>query len=381
MRKIALITTSRAEYGIQARLIRLLQDDDTIDFSLIVSGTHLSRRHGMSVREIEEDGVNITTKVDLKIDEDSNVSNIMARALIAFGDVLNRLRPDICILLGDRYEMFAAALACTLNGILIAHLYGGETTEGAIDEVFRHSITKAAYLHFTSCEQYRNRVIQLGEAPERVFNVGSLGVENIHFVDLIPRLELAAELGIEFSKKNFLVTFHPVTMESDSALQQVDELLTALSTLSDSTIIFTHPNADAGGDDIAERIKQFVTKNSKSYLFKSLGRKRYFSLVKCVDAVVGNSSSGIVEVPSLGTVTINIGDRQKGRLQAASIFNCQADRESIRDAIDTVVDKGFYRLHAGVNPYEKPDTAQHIFMCLKKIPLPKTLKKQFYDIV
>ena len=381
MKRIALVTTSRAEYGIQSRLIRMLQDDPDIDFRLVVSGTHLSEKHGMTWRQIEADGIVISEKVDIGIDNTESVPYIMAVALEKFADILASIKPDIVVLLGDRYEMLSVALACTLNNIPIAHIHGGETTEGAVDEVFRHSITKAAYLHFTSCEEYRRRVIQLGEAPNRVFNVESLGVENISHIDFIGKRELADTLGIIFSPRNFLVTFHPVTMEERTASEQTKELLSALEMLDNSTIVFTHPNADREGDVIAGLIESFVSKHPKTYLFKSLGIRRYFSLMKFVNAVIGNSSSGIIETPSLGVPTVNIGDRQKGRMQAPSIINCAPICSDISKAIQEAESLDFRNICSkAVNPYAKDGTANQILYELKRNDLSVGLKKEFFDV-
>ena len=380
MRKIALITTSRADYGIQARLAKMLQADADLDFHLIVSGTHLSAKHGYTVKEIERDGVAISARVDIGIDDAVNVPQIMAKAIMGFSEVLTGVEPEICVLLGDRFEMFAAATACTLCNIPVAHLHGGEATQGAHDEAFRHSITKMAHLHFTSCEEYRRRVIQLGENPNRVFNVGALGVENVHRVEIIPRDELVADIGIVLRKRNFLVTFHPVTFDKGAAGRQADELLAALSSLDDATIIFTHPNADAEGDDIVHRIAKFVEEHDNAYLFSSLGARRYLSLVKCVDAVVGNSSSGIIEVPSLRTATVNIGDREGGRIRAESVVDCKPDRQSITAAISTVLSDEFReKLKTVVNPYDKAGTASAILEKLKSLDTRNILKKKFYD--
>ena len=383
MKKIALITTSRADYGIQSRLARRLQDDESVDFFMIVSGSHLSEKHGMTVREIEKDGLAIAERVDLGLDDgNAGIDTVFARGVEAFGDRMRRIKPDICILLGDRYEMFAAAVACVLNGIVIAHLHGGETTEGAIDEVFRHSITKAAYLHFTSCEQYRRRVIQMGEDPGRVFNVGALGVENIQHVSFMSREELEEDLHVKFAKRNYLVTFHPVTYERGSALEQIDELLAALDSLDDAVIVFTHPNADAEGDMIADRISTFVASRRQIAVFrKSLGVRRYLSLAKIVDAVIGNSSSGIVEMPSLKTATINIGNRQQGRVQAKSVLNCEPNRHAILEAIAQSESESFRcMLETVENPYYKADTAENILRIIKEFPIQNGGKKKFFDL-
>lgn len=381
MRKIALVTTSRADYGIQSRLIRMLQDCPDVEFSLIVSGTHLSKKHGMTINEIERDGITIRAKIDIGIDTESDIAIITSNAITGFSHSLSKINPEICILLGDRYEMLAAAIACTLNNIPIAHIHGGEATQGAFDEAFRHSITKMSHLHFTSCEPYRRRVIQLGESPDRVFNVGALGVENIHKVKLLSREELSFQLGITFRKTNFLVTFHPETNNKGAAGSQIDELLTALDKFNDSTIIFTHPNADSEGDVVAEHILQFVNTHSNAYMFSSLGAQRYLSLVKVVDAVVGNSSSGIIEVPSLGTATVNVGNREAGRIRAKSVIDCRPDKVSIEEALNIALSNDFQtRLKNIENPYDKPNTANRILEILLQFSFKDLLSKSFYDI-
>lgn len=382
MRKICLITTSRADYGIQSRLIKLLQDEKNIDFSLVVSGMHICKKYGLTYREIEQDGIKITKMFDIGMDKNGNeeIAEIMAEGLIKFTKALKEINPDIVVALGDRYEMFSAVQACTLCGIPVAHLHGGETTEGAIDEVFRHSMTKASYLHFTSCEAYRQRVIQLGENPERVFNFGSLGVENTRKINLLHKEELSQNLGVNFLEKSILVTFHPVTFEKGEAERQIDELLEALHELKDTTIIFTKPNADPENQIIAQKIDGFVTQNQNAYAFSSLGAVRYLSLVNLVDVVVGNSSSGIIEVPSFKTATVNIGNRQKGRIQADSIINCPPQREDILKALYKAYSPEFRKKLGHVrNPYEGENTAQKILDVLKNVNLEHALKKKFYD--
>lgn len=382
MRRIALITTSRAEYGIQSRLIRMLQDDCDVDFRLVVSGSHLSEKHGMTWRHIEADGIAIAEKVDIGIEDTNSVAHIMATALEKFSDVLAGMKPDLVVLLGDRYEMLSAALACTINNIPIAHIHGGETTMGAIDEVFRHSITKASYLHFTSCEEYRRRVIQLGEHPSRVFNVGSLGVENCRKFKLMAKRELEDSLGFKLGRRNVVVTFHPVTFERGSAVRQVDELLEALDRIQDAEVVITHPNADAEGDAIAERFKDFAERCQNVHLFASLGACRYLSLVKYCDAVIGNSSSGIIEVPSFGVPTVNIGNRQKGRIMASSVICCEPVRDKIHAAIKKAFSPRFVAQIKDIkNPYDKRGTVAAILHHLKSCRLDGACEKKFHDIV
>ena len=379
MRKIALITAARSEYGIQRRLIKQLCEDKEISFSLIVGGSHLSQKHGMTIREIESDGIPIAAKVDIGIDSTSDVPTIMAKALTGFSAALKSCSPDLVIMLGDRYEMLSAALACTLHNIPIAHLHGGETTVGATDEVFRHAITKAAFLHFTSCEEYRNRVIQLGEDPARVFNVGALGVENILQYKLIDRKSLSDSLGIRFLRNNILTTFHPVTLQKGQGVQQVSELLSAFYQLRDTSIIITRPNADCEGDAIAQELERFAKSRDNVYLFSSLGSLNYLSLAKQMDLVVGNSSSGIIEIPSLKVATVNIGDRQKGRIQASSVINCDPVAGNIYNAICRALTPEFKHIvQETINPYEKRGTSAEIIRIIKSSPL--SCVKKFYDM-
>ncbi len=372
MRKICLITTTRAEYGIMSCLIEKLHNDDDIDFSLIASGTHLSEKFGNTYKEIN---IPISKKIDVKIEKSVHIS--MSIAIEKFSSAFKEVKPDIIVILGDRYEIMSVAIAALLNNIPIAHLHGGETTQGAIDEAIRHSITKMSHLHFTSCEAYKNRVIQLGESPSRVFNVGALGVENTKKVDFLSKKELENSLGFKFNQKNILVTFHPVTLEKGKALEQVQELIEALNQLKNTNIIITMPNSDSESDDIFKAIYKFQKQNSNVHTYKSLGMKRYLSTLQFVDMVVGNSSSGIVEVPSFKIPTINVGDRQKGRIQASSILNCEPRKDDILNAI-----KKGYELDCTktINPYEGKDTVEQIINILKNYNLENILKKEFYDI-
>lgn len=372
MRKIALITTTRAEYGIMNRLISMLDNDENIDFHLIVSGSHLSEKFGNTWKEINAP---ITQKIDIEIEE--TPAHSMAVTIEKFNKTFKEIQPDIIIILGDRYEIMAVAIAAMLNNIPIAHIHGGEKTEGAIDEAIRHSITKMSHLHFTSCEEYRKRVIQLGESPQRVFNVGALGVENIKKVPLMQKEELEQSLGFKFDKKNILVTFHPVTLEKGMAKEQIKELILALEELKDTNIIITMPNSDSESEEIFEQIYNFEKTNKYVHTFKSLGMKRYLSALQFVDMVVGNSSSGIIEVPSFKIPTINIGSRQKGRIQAGSIINCSPNKADILNAI-----KNGYSINCSnvKNPYEGTNTANEIVHILKTYNLNDILKKEFFDI-
>ena len=372
MRKICLVTTTRAEYGIMSRLISELNNDKEIDFSLIVTGMHLSEKFGNTWQEIN---VPITKKIDIEIEK--SPAHSMALAIEKFSALFEETKPDILIVLGDRYEAMAIAIAAMLNNIPIAHLYGGETTQGAIDEAIRHSITKMSHIHFTSCEAYRKRVIQLGENPDTVFNVGSLSVENIKKVPLLSKEELEKSLGIKFIEKNILVTFHPVTLEKGTSKMYIKELIEALKELKNTNIIFTMPNSDAESDEIFQQIYEFEKNSSNVYTYKSLGMVRYLSALKYVDMVVGNSSSGIGEVPSFKIPTINIGNRQQGRIQADSIINCKPIKDDILKAIELGYKKDCSKVK---NPDEKEDTLENIIHILKTFNLDNILNKKFYDI-
>lgn len=376
-----LVTTSRADYGIQSRLARMLQDDPEVDFFLVVSGTHLSARHGMTIREIEGDGLRIAARVDVGVDSEPDVPHVMARAVVEFSCVIRELRPDVCILLGDRFEMMSAALACTLCRVPIAHLHGGETTVGAIDEVFRHSITKAAWLHFTACEEYRRRVIQMGESPDRVFNVGALGVENIRNAVLMSRDELSARVRLPLQGRLFVVTYHPETSGGQVPPGALDGLFAALDGFPGASLLFTRPNADSGGDALAARISAYVESRPNAVMVGSLGMTAYLSAVREADAVVGNSSSGIIEAPSLHTPTVNIGDRQKGRVRAESVIDCRPDRAEIVRALGKALEmKDSGRPGLFDNPYWSEGTAGRMLSLLKSESLEGALRKSFFDI-
>lgn len=371
MRKICVVTSTRADWGILSRLVKLLQNDSKIELSLIATGMHLSDKFGLTYQEI---AIPITEKINIEIEKEP--AHSLALTVKKFSSAFRKLKPDIILILGDRYEIMGVAIASMLNNIPLAHLHGGETTQGAIDEAIRHSITKMSHLHFTSCEEYRKRVIQLGENPDRVFNVGSLGVENIKTVPLMTKEKLEKSLEFKFGNKNILVTFHPVTLEGNTG-KQFNELLEALNELNDTQIIITAPNSDEGNQEIFDLIKKFDENHPNVKVYKSLGMKRYLSTMQYVDMVVGNSSSGIIEVPSFKIPTINIGNRQKGRLQAKSIINCLPIKKEILKAINEAYSTDF---SGTINPYDKSDTAQNILRILKEFPIENILQKEFYDL-
>ena len=385
MRKICVVTGTRAEYGLLSRLIRMINDSKETELQLIATNMHLSPTYGETYKEIEKDGFTIDRKIPI-IEEGKNdaVATLksMAKAISGFADAFNELKPDMIVLLGDRYEILAAAEAALIERIPIAHIHGGEVTEGAYDDAIRHSITKMSQLHFTSTEEYRKRVIQLGEQPDRVFYVGALGVENVKTLPLMSKDEIQRNLGFEINEKTILVTYHPVTLGPDSMKKDIDAFIAALDARPEIRIIFTMPNSDNGSEVIVEVINAFVEKNkNRAVAFKSLGLVRYLSAMKYCGAVVGNSSSGILEVPSFGIPTLNIGDRQKGRIAAGSVYNCAPDFESVLAGLDKVMTSEISKEAKGVkNPYDKEGTAENIFKVISSYPLEQLNQKHFYDI-
>jgi GDP/UDP-N,N'-diacetylbacillosamine 2-epimerase (hydrolysing) len=376
MKKICVVTSTRAEYGIMSNLIDKIDHDSDLKLQLIVTGAHLSEKFGHTYREITSP---ITKKIDITIER--KPAYAMSVAIEKFYDIFIELKPDILVILGDRYEIMAVAIAAMLSNIPIAHICGGELTEGIMDEAIRHSITKMSHLHFTTCEEYRKRVIQLGESPDRVFNVGSLGVENIEKTRLLSKEDLENKLNFKFGEKNLLVTFHPVTLETGMSAKQFRELLAALSELKNTKIIFTKPNSDDGSAEIFELIDIYVSDHDNAVAFTSMGRLLYFSTMQFVDGLVGNSSSGIIETPSFGIGTINIGDRQKGRIQSESIINCNATQEEISNALRKLYSEEFQQiLKTTINYYTQKDTADGIINVLKKVDASKLLKKSFYNL-
>jgi len=382
MRKVCVVTGSRAEYGLLRWVMESIKISKELELQVIVTGMHLSPEFGLTYREIEKDGFQINRKVEMLLSSDTpvGITKSMGLGLIGLADALYELKPDLLLVLGDRYEIFIAASAATIGRIPIAHLHGGETTEGAFDEAFRHSITKMSHLHFVAAEEYKQRVIQLGEHPDRVFCVGGLGVDNIIKLKLLDREELEESLGIKLEKKNLLVTFHPVTLEHDTATEQMNELLNSLGDLHDTIIIFTLTNADTGGMRLNQMIENFVSRNKNAKVFDSLGQLRYLSCIKQVDGVVGNSSSGLMEVPSFKKGTVNIGDRQRGRLQAESVINCEPTCESISAALVRLYSIEFQQpLSQVLNPYGEGGASEKVVNILKNISIDHIVKKSFYD--
>jgi len=382
-RKICVITGSRAEYGLLRRVLQGIKDDSELMLQIIATGMHLSPEFGLTYREIEQDGFRIDHRVEMLTSSDTpvGIAKSMGLGLMGFADALNDMSPDLIVVLGDRFEIFPAVAAALVARIPVAHLHGGETTEGAFDEALRHSITKMSHLHFVATEEYRQRVIQLGEQPECVFMVGGLGIDNIMHLKPLERAELEASLGFRFGKKNLLITFHPATLEKATAADQMGELLAALAELTDTELIFTLPNADTEGRALIRMIEQFVTRHANAHAYASLGPLRYLSCVAQVDGVVGNSSSGLLEVPSFRKGTINIGDRQRGRLQAASVINCKPVRKNIAAALKKLYSPDFQVILDHVrNPYGEGGASEKIIKTIKNYALDDIAKKTFYDL-
>ncbi|MDD2798224.1 MAG: UDP-N-acetylglucosamine 2-epimerase [Bacteroidales bacterium] len=385
MRKICVVTTTRADYGILKQLMFAIKADPELQLQVIATNMHLSAEFGNTYQEILNDGFVIDKKVEMLQSTDSAnaICKSIGKGAMGFADAYEELNPDLIVVLGDRYEMIAIVSAALFCRIPVAHIHGGEITEGAYDDAVRHAVTKMSHLHFASTESYRNRIIQMGEQPETVFNVGAMGVDAIRSLKLMPKEALEDSLGFTFSSPTALITFHPVTLDNQmSSLEQLSNLLTVLRAKKELCCLFTYPNSDTDGRQIIEMINAFVEENKeRSFCIPSLGQFRYFSALKQVDFVLGNSSSGIIEVPSFGIPTVNIGIRQKGRLRAESVIDCAPSVEGISKAIDNALNTEFARFAKEVeNPYFRPDSAQQILHILKTADLSQILQKRFYDI-
>lgn len=385
-RKICFVTGTRAEYGILSRLMHALKGDDLVELQIIATNMHLSPEFGMTVKEIEDDGLKVDRKVEMLLSSDTAVGTVKSMGLASIGlaDAYAELEPDLIVILGDRYEMLAAASAALIFGIPVAHLHGGEITEGAYDDSIRHAITKLSYLHFTSTEEYRDNVIQMGESPDRVFWVGALGADNIGSDDMMSLTELEDSLNFTLGEDFLLVTFHPVTKEPGQAERQTQALLNSLEkVIGTYKVLFTLPNSDADGRIIGTMVRNWVQLHpDKAIAVTSLGRKRYYSALKYCTAVIGNSSSGLCEAPSFKKPTLNIGKRQQGRTQGNTVVNCEPSEDSISGGLFKVISKDFISFVSkeGFNPYVKPDTLSEIQTIISTYPLPKHAVKHFYKI-
>ena len=382
MKTICVITGSRAEYGLMSRMMRMIREDDDLRLQIIATNMHLSVEHGETYKEIEADGLTIDKKIPILLSSDTAnaTTKTVGKGIIGFADAYEDLQPDMIMVLGDRYETLAAVSAALFFKIPVIHLYGGEITEGAYDDAIRHAITKMSHLHFTSTEEYRKRVIQMGEHPETVYNVGSLGCDNIRQIPLISKEELEKSLNFALDRNTIFVTFHPATMETNTAEFQLKELLSAIDQFEDLRVVFTMPNSDTGGRIIMDLIKKYVNETpDKTVCFKSLGMKRYLSSLQYIGAVVGNSSSGIIEVPSFHIPTLNIGNRQKGRIAASSVIHCNPEKEDIAKKLSIIMQPEYADSLKNIqNPYDKPNTACEIIRILKEQKV--QLIKKFYNL-
>ena len=388
MRKVCIYTSGRMDYGLLRGVMEEIAASEELQLQILASGMHLSQEFGKTIDEMVQDGFRPDETIEILLSSDTpiGICKAMGLAMIGYGEAIQRLQPDMILVLGDRFETFCIAATAQVCLVPVVHIHGGETTEGAIDEAFRHSITKMSHLHFVSCEAYRQRIVQLGESPDSVFNVGSLGVENIRKTSLMTREQLSESIRFTLDCPYFIVTFHPVTLEQSTAEDQFKNLLNALGqVILDSNasikIIFTKANADTDGCTINRLINEYVTGHSdKATAFASMGTLRYLSAMKHSSAVVGNSSSGIIEAPAFRVPTVNIGDRQKGRVQAPSIINCEPKVSSILKGIATALSPAFIDSLSGMsNPYERQNTSSTIVALLKKVKLEGLISKHFYD--
>lgn len=381
-KKVAVFTGTRAEYGLLFWLLKDIQSDPDLTLQLLVSGMHLSPEFGETYKQIEKDGFSIDEKIEILLSSDSAVGTAksMGLGVLGFADALSRLAPDVLVILGDRFEALAAAQTAMILRIPIVHLHGGEITEGAYDDAIRHAITKLSYLHGTSTEEYRKRVIQLGESPERVKNIGAIGLDHLKRASFMDTQELSESLNFSIDKPYFLVTYHPVTLGEEAPEESFQALLDALDTFPDHQVILTYPNADDGGRRIIPMLEEYARSNPERVLaIPSLGQVRYLSAVKHAAAVIGNSSSGIIEVPAFDVPTVNIGSRQKGRLAAKSVLNAAATKESISNAVSLAVSRKYKAENENIaNPYGQGDSSKQVIEMIKGLQFERS--KAFYDL-
>lgn len=382
-RKICIVTGSRAEYGLLKSVIELVDKSIDLELQLVVTGMHLSSEFGFTINEILNDNFHINKKLETLISSDTpvGVSKSIGLGVIGFAETLEELKPNLIVILGDRYEILSIAICALIAKIPIAHISGGEITEGAIDESIRHSITKMSSIHFVAAEEYKRRVIQLGEDKNKVFNVGGLGADIVKQSDLFTKEYLEDFLNFKFKSKNILITFHPETLDLNHTECQIDNLLFSLGNFDNIGFIFTMPNADNRSKTIDSKIQRFCFENKNSTYIKSLGQKKYYSCLNIVDGVVGNSSSGICEAPSFKIGTVNIGDRQKGRVRCESIIDVNNEQKEITNAIKTIISEEFKSKIKGViNPYQINNTSENIVRIIKEINLEGITKKKFFDL-
>jgi len=384
MRKIAVFTGTRAEYGLMYWIMKGLKDHKYVDFQLFVGGMHLSKEFGYTIKEIIDDGFDITERFEFLISSDSSVAigKSMALALISACEAFNRHNPDLVVILGDRFESLSVAQAAMISRIPVAHIHGGEITQGSIDDAARHSISKIAQLHFTSTEQHKKRVIQLGENPKKVFNYGAPGIDSINSLDLLSKKQLSESLGFKLDKPYFLVTFHPVTLKKSGSAKELANLISAMNHYPNYKVLLSYPNADMDNAQIIKLLNAFYKENKdRVFLFQSLGQLKYLSAMKYCDAVLGNSSSGLIEAPTFGKPTLNIGSRQKGRLFGNTVFNCNSSKKSILEGLDVILSTNFInKCKKEKNPYGVGGASKKIVTKLASVSLKDILQKEFYDL-
>jgi len=382
MTRISVITSTRADFGLLKNLILILKKS-SFNSSLIASGTHFSKKYGFTADEIKKNKIKIDAKIIQKITTNNTigVSKLMSNFISETAKVLEKLKPNLVILLGDRYEILGSAIAAHLSRIPIAHIHGGELTNGIIDDAFRHAITKMSQIHFVSNNIYRRRVIQLGESPKSVFTVGGMGVDSINNTKVLSKKKLEKELKIKFQKKNLLINFHPETLNKGFAKYQIKEVLETLKELPNITLIFTMPGAEIENNFIIKEIEKFVKKNVNAFYFKSLGQINYFSILKIVDAMIGNSSSGLLEMPTFKKATINLGNRQEGRLKSKSVLDVKIKSKEISNAIKKIYSRDFQKkIKSCKNPYGTGGASLKILKILKKKNFKDILIKKFHDL-
>ena len=381
--KTCIITSSRADFGLLKNLIFKIKKNKNFILKIVASGAHFSKKYGYTYDEIKENKIKIYRKIICKFhsDDSGGISQVMSKCIIESSRIFKTFRPNLVIVVGDRYEILASAISAHLCRIPIAHIHGGEVTQGVIDDAFRHSITKMSHIHFVANAIYKKRVVQLGENPKNVYVVGGLGVDSISKTNLLTKHQLEKKFDFKFNTLNFLVNFHPETLNKNLAKKQIKELLSAFSKLKNTNLIFTMPGADLENQVVTKLIKKFTLKNKNAYFFKSLGQINYFSFLKQVDGMIGNSSSGILEMPYFKKGTINIGNRQTGRLMAKSVINVKIKKNKIISAIKKLLSNSFQKsIKNSINPYGKPGASNKIVEILKKIKTEQVINKVFFDI-
>ena len=381
--KIYIITSTRADFGLLKNLIFKIKKNKNFILKVIASGTHFSKKYGYTYDEIKESKIQIYRKIICKFNSDNSegISQVISKCITESSKIFKTFRPDIVIVLGDRYEILASAISAHLSRIPVAHIHGGEVTQGVIDDAFRHSITKMSHIHFAANAIYKKRIIQLGESPKNVYVVGGLGVDSISKTNLLKKSELEKKFNLKFNKTNFLVNFHPETLNKNLAKKQIRELLSAFSELKNTGLIFTIPGPDLENEIVVKLIKKFTLKHKNAYFFKSLGQVNYFSFLNQVDGMIGNSSSGLLEMPYFKKGTINIGARQSGRLFSKSVINIKVKKSKIIQAVKKLLSNNFQKnIKNNINPYGNPGASDKIIKILKKIKVKKIINKKFFDI-